>query len=608
MSKKLTAKTQELSPKLPQFSSSFSKCINVEPETQDLLMKKGSVYTIFEITGESNFDTDFVTKVVDDVLHESYYQSENISPIQSIEKAISDMRERVLQLSNDTLTADPKNIGLNVVSAILWGNVLYVVKFGDAHALSIHNGDISELEMISEGKYSSFSKLVNEDDVFAFCTKEFFQAYPEDKLLTSSILESDLESNQSCVLMRLVVDQSKTPEADTDLGLEDATIKSKQRETMDKVVSALKTVGSFLGKFLAKIYSLLKPVLEVVTDFIGKIIPKRKAILLSRKITGLSDVKNKKAPGWVFLSIIAVLLSISVFYTFKSKIFKPKPVEESPVEEKIPEHVVEEKPKEDRSKDEEHKIERINPEVFFDIKITDSEANPSEMQIVGNKLVIVDKESGKIYSSETATPNFTTQGSAYPNIRSTGHDGGALSFIDGDQYKTYDFSSESIKNSFDIESAREVFPYSGYIYTLSEDKITRYANNDGVLTGTLWGQNKDFENTMSFCVAYNVYITTKDGNLYSYSGGAKTDFSVSEIDKPFSDQTKVLTDVDFSNIYVSDTGNNRIVVLDKDGKLIKQYKNDNEELWVDIKDIAVTSDEKTIFVLDSSKIYKINIE
>lgn len=608
MSKKLTAKTQELSPKLPQYSSSFSKCISVEPETQELLMKKGSVYTIFEITGGSNFDTDFVTKVVDDVLHESYYQSENISPIQSIERAISDMRERVLQLSNDTLTADPKNIDLNVVSAILWGNVLYVVKFGETHALSINNGDISELDMISEGKYSSFSKLINEDDVFVFCTKEFLQSYPGDKLLTSSILESDLENNQACLLMRLVVDQSKTPEADIDLGLEDVVVKSKQREAVDKIIDVLKIIGEFLGKFLTKAYSFLRPLVEGIKNFIGKIIPKRKAILLSRKITGLSDVKNKKAPGWVFLSAVAILLSVSVFYTLKSKMFKPKPAEETPIEEGTPKNIVEEKPKEDRTKDGEYKIERINPEVFFDIKITDSDANPSEIQVVGNKIVIVDKESGKIYNSETSTPNFTTQSNTYPNIRSIGQDGGALSFINSDKYNTYDLSSGNIKNSFDIEPTREVFPYSGYIYSLSEDKLTRYAISDGVLTGTLWGQNKDFENTVSFCVAYNVYITTKDGNLYSYSGGAKTDFSVTGMDKPFSSQTRVLTDVDFSNIYISDAENNRIVVLDKDGNLVKQYKNDNEDLWVNIKGIAVTSDEKTIFVLDSSKIYKINIE
>ena len=84
MAKKLSAKTQELNPKLPQFSSSFSKCINIEPDTQELLLKKGTVYSLFEISGESNFDTDFITKVVTDILHNTYYGSDNISPVQSM--------------------------------------------------------------------------------------------------------------------------------------------------------------------------------------------------------------------------------------------------------------------------------------------------------------------------------------------------------------------------------------------------------------------------------------------------------------------------------------------------------------------------------------------
>ncbi len=58
MIKKLTAKTQELNPKLPQYSSSFSKCLIIKPETQELLLKKGTVYALFNISGESNFDTE----------------------------------------------------------------------------------------------------------------------------------------------------------------------------------------------------------------------------------------------------------------------------------------------------------------------------------------------------------------------------------------------------------------------------------------------------------------------------------------------------------------------------------------------------------------------
>jgi len=155
MIKKLTAKTQELNPKLPQYSSSFSRCIIIKPETTELSLKKGTVYTLFEISGDSNFDTELICKVINDVIHNSYYQSENISPIQSMEKSIVEMKEKVLQLSNDTLTSDPQNIKLNILSAVLWGNVLYVVQFGSAKSFLMKGGSINPLEMLSEGNFST---------------------------------------------------------------------------------------------------------------------------------------------------------------------------------------------------------------------------------------------------------------------------------------------------------------------------------------------------------------------------------------------------------------------------------------------------------------------
>ena len=41
---------------------------------------------------------------------------------------------------------------------------------------------------------------------------------------------------------------------------------------------------------------------------------------------------------------------------------------------------------------------------------------------------------------------------------------------------------------------------------------------------------------------------------------------------------------------------------------VKQFKNNDDSLWRDIRSISVTADEKNIFVLDSNKIYKLNIE
>ncbi len=608
MTKKLSAKTQELNPKLPQFSSSFSKCVNIEPDTQDILLKKGTVYSLFEISGESNFDTDFVTKVVTDILHNTYYESDNISPIQSMEKTITEIREKILQLSSDALISTKNDVAFNFVSAVLWGNVLYIIRLGEIENYTMRGGEIVPLEMISEGNFSSFSKIVNEDDIFIFCTKSFSQIYPPERLLQTSIPESNLDQNQACLLFKLLLDTKLPQNIEIDLGLGEAVQKSQQREFKNTAIIILKRFGLTLLKVQKKILIALTPLAERVSRLIGKIIPKRKMVLFTRKIAQTTEGKNKKIRGWVFLSLIAVLAALLIFYIFKSAVFKDKPQEKTEttiVEELKPE---EEIVVEDRSKDEEYKILRVKPEVFYDIKIADAEANPSDLQLVKDKLIVVDKDTGKIFKSDAALPNFANDTNIYKGIRSLAQTEGLLSFLDNTGYKTYDIEKSSIKDSYELDPTEIAYPYVGNIYSISGDILNRYSVKNGSLEKETWGQNQDFQNANSIAIAYSIYVLKENGEMVSYSGGAKTDFTVTGLDKPFANPVKVVTDIDFSNIYVADKGNNRVVVIDKDGALIEQYKNDDDSLWKDIKGISVSSDEKTIFILDSNKIFKLQIE
>jgi len=617
MAKKLTAKIQKLNPKLPQFSNILSGCINIEPETQEILLKKGTVYAVFEITGDSNFNTEFVNKVINDILRDSYYQSENISPIQSMEKTISGIRERILQLSSDTLIEDSGNVTLNFLAAVLWGNVLYVVKYGEIEAFTIRDGGAIPLETISEGNFSSFSKLVDEDEIFVFCTKPFFDGFPPDKLLSASIPEGALNPNQSCLLIKLLMDTKIPQNEEIDLGLGNALSKSQQRETIDKISEVLKNIWNVVLSVIGKVGTLLKPVWEKIKTaaerVTRKVFKKRKAVLLTRKVTQIGEAGNKKTKGWLFLSIITVLLAISIFFALKPKIFKEgKKAEKEEREETVEETVKTAEEAfitEDRTKDEEYKINRVKPEVFYDMKITDPDADPNEIQIVGDILVVTDKNTGKIYYSDINAPNFSADKNTFNGIRSLAESNGFLSFLDNEGYKTYDTKNSQVKDSFKMENITLAYPYYGYIYTISNDILNRSSvKDDGTLDSILWSQNQDFKNARSMTIAYSIYILKEDGNLVSYSNGLKTDFEVSGLEKPFKNPTDVFTTIDFSNIYVADSGNKRIVVLNKDGELIKQYKNNDDSLWGDIRNIAVSSDEKTVFVLDTSKIYKLSVE
>jgi len=609
MTKKLSAKKQELNPKLNQFSNSFSKCIDIEPENQEILLRKGAVNSIFEISGNSNFDTDFVIKVITDILLNSYYSSDNISPVQTMEKTISEIKEKILQLSSDALISSPDEISFNFISSILWGNVLYIVKIGNIQSYTMKGGEVVSLEMISEGNFSSFSKIVDEDDIFIFCTKPFAQEYPPEKLLQTSIPEGSLSENQSCLLYKLLLD-TKTPQnAEIDTGLGEAVQKNKQREFTNNITSSLNKLLGLVSPIVNKITSIAKPLVEKVSLLISKLIPKRKMVLFTRKIEQTTGGKNKKVRAWILLGLISFVAAFLVFRILKSFVFKDRPEKvEIPKEESHQTELKEEVVVEDRSKDEEYKISRIKPEVFYDIKIADPEAEPTEIQVINDKIVAVDKDRGKIFKSEVALPNFSQESNIYKGIRSLGKEGSLFTFLDDEGYKTYDIATSQVKETYKLPSAKIVYPYSGYVYSISEDILSRGSVENNELKQVVWGQNQNFRDAVSISIAYSVYVLTNQGALVNYSGGVETDFTVSGLDKPFLNPIKVIADLDFENIYIADRGNNRVVILNEDGELVKQFKNDDDSLWYDIKGISVSSDEKYLFVLDTSKIYKVTLE
>jgi DNA-binding beta-propeller fold protein YncE len=100
-----------------------------------------------------------------------------------------------------------------------------------------------------------------------------------------------------------------------------------------------------------------------------------------------------------------------------------------------------------------------------------------------------------------------------------------------------------------------------------------------------------------------IYILKSDGSLIKFLKGAQETFTVSGLDGNFVSPAQVVTDYDFDNIYVADSGNKRVVVLNKQGALVKQYLNNDTEAWSDIKGISVSSDEKTLYVLAGSRVF-----
>ncbi len=99
----------------------------------------------------------------------------------------------------------------------------------------------------------------------------------------------------------------------------------------------------------------------------------------------------------------------------------------------------------------------------------------------------------------------------------------------------------------------------------------------------------------------SIYIAT-GGTILKFNSGARQEFTPGVTS--LSDTTKLYTQPDFTNLYVLDKGNKRVVILSKSGSLVKTITSDQ---FNDLKDFSVDEKGKTIYILNNTSLLSIGI-
>ena len=540
MDKKLLVKLQKLAPTVEPNSKAFSCVISIEPEDSSVVIKKGYLYTIFNVESTVELDTNLTIKIVSDLLQNAYYQSDNISPTQSLEQAILEVKEKLLKLPFDPTKTIQAKMDLNIMSLVLWGNVIYLVKYGTGAAYILKDDGIKEINTVTEGTFSSASGIVSEDNVVILSSAEFAQNYPTEKLLTTSILPQDLTPSSACLILKFILDTTFTPKE---------TIKFEEEKPKDS---------------------------------------KKKAIKI--RFPSL----HKKSVSKIAVPVLALLLILSVAFSIKEKDKKAGPENVEGVA------TVQTAPKlDDTSNDIQNKVARVDLPPIAEL----TSANPTNIVASDSTLIVSDPNSGKLYISPIDSPKFTELEIAFPGINSLYYAGGKIYFNDIDGYKIYDLEQKKLLESYLLAGLKATANYLDYVYSIENDKIMKYTKNASALTSNIWAQNADFSGAKSLSIAYSVYVIKQDGTLARYTLGTKDVFEVTGLDKPMN-ANQIVADNNFKYIYVADSANRRILVLDDKGLLIKQIMPVKSEEWKNIKAIAVSPKEDKLFVLDGSKVYE----
>ncbi len=113
-------------------------------------------------------------------------------------------------------------------------------------------------------------------------------------------------------------------------------------------------------------------------------------------------------------------------------------------------------------------------------------------------------------------------------------------------------------------------------------------------------QNSSVTQTVDITIDTAIYALNQTG-INKFLGGKPTNFNISGLANPFSGSGKIYTQKSYKFIYILDSANNRIIILNKDGSLLETLKSDQ---FTKLLDFSVDEPNKTIYLLNDNTLLK----
>ncbi len=160
----------------------------------------------------------------------------------------------------------------------------------------------------------------------------------------------------------------------------------------------------------------------------------------------------------------------------------------------------------------------------------------------------------------------------------------------------------SYQTNFDLFAS---YLFNLYFIDKESCDITKYP----YLTNFEWGPPKlwheDLGKTcldpISIAIDGSIWLLNQDNTITRYYTGEFQENIAFDI-FPFPEE---FTEIDIrNNLYILEPKNNRIIILDKEGNIIKQFQS---EQFDNLKSFALSENGKTIYLLNNTTIYKIEL-
>ena len=253
------------------------------------------------------------------------------------------------------------------------------------------------------------------------------------------------------------------------------------------------------------------------------------------------------------------------------------------------------------------------PELFFDVSLLKTGSLISAFSYYDDTMAFLDINNKTVFTLQLSSKNGQIVGG-----------GGTL---DGSQHvaihgdRVYVFTPEGIhalnlsdksikplviKKATDWISIKAMTAFGGNIYLLDSGKgrIWKYVATASAFLETREYLNPDFfpdlSKTTNLTIDGSVWLGTTTGSVMRFTQGKEDVFIPKGVDPLFGNTLMVFTDDNCINVYVLDSENRRVVVLEKDGMYKSQYKYPST-----FTPFAIAASEKLgkLFLFSDGKLY-----
>ena len=251
-------------------------------------------------------------------------------------------------------------------------------------------------------------------------------------------------------------------------------------------------------------------------------------------------------------------------------------------------------------------------ELFVDLPLVSDGFRGDSLAATTETIYVLDKEGGKIM--KTAIETKGSEIIAGPDIVHDTKNIAAYSdrvYIaktDG-IYEATDDKEQVVEDTMGDNNLIHGYAANLYVLNRNTSKIFRYAAaGEGFSSGNNWlieGIEPDFSKMISWTIDGTIWLLSDTGKIFNYSQGNPQAFTISGVAPSLINPKAIYTNEELDNIYLLEPDAQRIVVIDKEGDYIAQYKSEQAEHAFSL---AVSEKEKKIILLTGNKLYSIELE